>query len=63
MTYAAGEGHAEIVKMLLAKGVDPNGVYNNDLTALMWAAGFGKPPPSRFCSTPGRARTSRTIAA
>ena len=42
MTYAAGEGHTEIVQMLLAQGVDPNGVYNNDLTALMWAAGFGK---------------------
>ena len=24
------------------KGIDPNAVYNNDLTALMWAAGFGK---------------------
>ena len=28
--------------MLLAKGVDANAVYANDLTALMWAAGFGK---------------------
>ncbi len=28
--------------MLLARGVNPNAVYNNDLTALMWAAGFGK---------------------
>ena len=24
MTYAAGEGHTEVVRMLLGKGVDPN---------------------------------------
>ncbi len=24
------------------KGVDPNAVYRNDLTALMWAAGYGR---------------------
>jgi uncharacterized protein len=29
------------VKQLLAKGVDANAVYRNDLTALMWAAGYG----------------------
>ena len=30
------------MKILLSKGVDPNGIYHNDLTALMRAAGFGK---------------------
>jgi ankyrin repeat protein len=42
ITYAAGEGHTAIVRLLLDKGVDPNAVYRNDLTVLMWAAGYGK---------------------
>jgi hypothetical protein len=42
MTYAAGEGRTDIVVLLLGRGVDPNTVYHNDLTALMWAAGYGK---------------------
>ncbi len=28
--------------LLLARGVDANAIYHNDLTALMWAAGNGK---------------------
>ena len=31
-----------VVTLLLQNKVDPNATYANDLTALMWAAGFGK---------------------
>ena len=27
MTYAAGEGRTEMVRLLIAQGVDPNAVY------------------------------------
>jgi hypothetical protein len=30
------------VKKLLAKGIDVNRRYANDLTVLMWAAGYGR---------------------
>src|SRR5262249_19711757 len=42
MTYAAGQGHTDVVLLLVKAGVDPNAVYAHDLTALMWAAGYGK---------------------
>ncbi len=63
MTYAAGEGHTEIVQMLLAKGVDPNAVYDNDLTALMWAAGYGRTATVKALLDAGARADSGTIAA
>ena len=40
MTHAAVRGFAEVVRRLLDAGVDANRRYGNDLTALMWAAGY-----------------------
>ena len=40
--YAAGNGHAEVLRMLLDAGVPVNRRYDNDLTALMWAAAYGR---------------------
>ncbi|TAL34531.1 MAG: ankyrin repeat domain-containing protein [Alphaproteobacteria bacterium] len=43
MFYAIALYHLDMVKMLLDKGVDPErDVYKGGLTALMWAANFGK---------------------
>jgi ankyrin repeat protein len=39
--YAAALGFTPIVRRLLAANVDVNARYGNDLTALMWVAGFG----------------------
>ena len=36
------EGRAQQVRLLLDAGVPADAVYHNDLTALMWAAGYGK---------------------
>src|SRR5262249_21166920 len=38
--YAAARGFTSVVRRLLAAGVDPRRTYGNDLTALMWAAGY-----------------------
>ncbi len=46
MFYAAGRGYAHIVKTLHGLGVDVNQVLGNDLTALMWAAGYSNDVPA-----------------
>jgi ankyrin repeat protein len=38
--YAAGRGFPDIVELLLDHGIDVNARYGNELTVLMWAAGY-----------------------
>ena len=38
--YAAALGFTPVVRRLLDAGVDVNARYGNDLTVLMWAAGY-----------------------
>jgi ankyrin repeat protein len=40
IVYAAARGFTAVVRRLLAAGVDAKRAYGNDLTALMWAAGY-----------------------
>ncbi len=40
IVYAAGRGFPAVVRLLLDHGVDVNARYGNDLTTLMWAAGY-----------------------
>src|SRR5262249_22814298 len=40
LVYAAALGFTAIVRRLLDAGVDVNARYGNELTALMWAAGY-----------------------
>ena len=40
IVYAAARGFTAVVRTLLAAGVDAKRAYGNDLTALMWAAGY-----------------------
>ena len=57
--------------MLLGAGVDVNQTYQHDLTALMWAAGYGKIDTVRLLLTRGaevsfkddRGKTAGEIAA
>ena len=41
IVYAAGQGQAESIALLLDAGVEVNRTYEHGLTALMWAAGQG----------------------
>jgi ankyrin repeat protein len=76
--YAAGKGFADIVGALLDTGVDVNKAYGNDLTALMWAAGYSNEVPpgdalktvslliergARLDLKDNRGKTARMIAA
>jgi ankyrin repeat protein len=40
--YAAALGFTPVVRRLLDAGVDVNARYGNDLTVLMWAAGYAE---------------------
>jgi ankyrin repeat protein len=40
IVYAAARGFTPLVRRLLAAGVDARRAYGNDLTALMWVAGY-----------------------
>jgi ankyrin repeat protein len=40
--YAAGNGHAAVLRLLLDHGVPVDKRYDNELTALMWAAAYGR---------------------
>jgi ankyrin repeat protein len=42
IVYAAGRGFSPVVRFLLDHGVDANARYGNDLTVLMWAAGYSE---------------------
>jgi len=45
---AAFEGHLEVMKLLLDRGADVNGVAFNNSTALHWAAGAGQVEAARL---------------
>ncbi len=47
VVYAAGRGFHSIVATLLDTGIDVNKRYGNDLTVLMWAAGFSNDVPPK----------------
>ena len=47
IVYAAAKGFIGIVRTLLSVGIDVNQRYGNELTVLMWAAGYSNDvPPS-----------------
>jgi ankyrin repeat protein len=58
--YAAANGHAQVLGTLLEQGVvDVNARYDNELTALMWAAGFGHDDAVKLLLARGAERNAR----
>ena len=45
LIYAAAKGFHKIVSTLLKAGIDPNEVFINETTPLMWAAGHTEDTP------------------
>ena len=50
---------AEVLKILLDAGVAVDQRYDNDLTALMWAAGYGHDETVRFLLSRGADTSAR----
>ena len=46
MVYAAANGFSQIVQILLNEDIDVNQIYGNELTILMWAAGYSDNTPT-----------------
>ncbi len=44
--YAAARGFGSVIERLLKTGIDVNATYGNDLTVLMWAAGYANDVPA-----------------
>ena len=57
MEYAAGQGQTRVVSRLLDAGVDVNRSYKNDLTALMWAAGYDRADTAQLLIARGANRS------
>ena len=45
LVYAVAKGFTDIASVLLVRGIDIDQRYGNDLTALMWAAGYSNDVP------------------
>jgi hypothetical protein len=57
MEYAAGQGQTKVVGQLLDAGLDVNRTYKNDLTALMWAAGYDRAETAQLLLARGANRS------
>ena len=59
LMFAAGRGHSEVVKMLLAAGANPNAAKDNGWTALMGAAFYGYPEVVKMLLAAGAKANTR----
>jgi ankyrin repeat protein len=58
-TYAAGQGCAACLQELLNAGAQVNARLENDLTLLMWAAGYGRDEVAKLLLERGADRSLR----